>query len=172
MKEYNELIKYINLYTDIKITVDWNKVTVDWVILNKSSDFIRLTIFTKAIQYLLINAELTSVKVFYLNDLITSLLREVAKLNYIDIKKYWWTVELLNKKPMLWVLYNIVESAKIFIWAIASWSATAEKMDFPLKEIIDELDSILDSYKPSKISNTAESSWDDSVTIKSLNDIF
>ena len=172
MANLKSLNKYLSLYTDIKIEQAWQQVKVWKYVLDLNWKYTSLTTYACAIINMLEWKQLTTVSCFYLQDLITMYLKEVAKAEWIDPTQYRWSADLITRYPSYWLLYNTVEGFKQHANAIANWTKPKEKIDFPLDFLIDTINDSIDKFVLSV--KTTEEKKSDSTNIgysKSIDDI-
>ena len=162
---------YLSLYTDVNVKKEWNQLVFWNTILDIKDKHVAMAIYSSAIANMLEAKELTTIKVFYLQDLITMYFKEIAKLNDIDPWAYRWSADLIKQFPEYWVFYNTIEWFKQHLDALSSWTKTG-KIDFPQDFLLDVLKKDFSKYIQS--SDTPEQKADEAVTIshcKSFDDI-
>ena len=162
---------YLSLYTDVDIKKTWNQLSVWKHIVDIDWKYTAMVIYISAIASMLEAKKMTTISAFYFQDLVTMLLKEVAKAEDIDPSQYRWSADLIKQFPELWVFYNTVEWFKLHAQATASWLKTWV-IDFPLEFLTEVLDWLVDKYiiwistaSQKKEANTSIQYW------KSIDDI-
>jgi len=125
------LNNYLALYTNVIIKQEWKQLVFWNYVMDIDSKYVAMTIYWQAISDMINWNHLTTIKVFYLQDLVTMYLKEVAKANDIDPSQYRWSADLIKEFPEYWLFYNTIEWFKQHITWIASW-VKKWKADFPL----------------------------------------
>lgn len=157
------LNNYLGLYTSVNIKKEWNQLLFWNTIMDIDDKNVAMAIYSEAIIDLLASQELTTIKVFYLQDLITMYFKEIAKLNDIDPWQYRWSADLIKQFPEYWVFYNTIEWFKQHITALANGTKTG-KMDFPQEFLITILKKDFAKYIQS--TSTEEEKAEDDISIK------
>ena len=158
------LNRYLKLYTDIQIEKAGNQLKFWNTILDITDKHVAMAIYSEAIANLLEKKELTTIKVFYLQDLITMYFKEIARLNDIDPNQYRWSADLIKEYPEYWVFYNTLEWFKQHLAAVASWAKTWKVIDFPQEFLLTVLKKDFSKYVQS--SETPEEKAEEAVSIK------